>query len=88
MIERREQHEVQVDIDDDHRHPVAASRVFDGPQCCLAERAALSCDELDAGWAHAVTIFTPGMRPFTAFVVVGLMVIIVVAFVIRLAMWR
>ena len=84
MIECGEQCEVQVDVDDDHRHPIASSRVFDGLQRRLAERATVSRDELDAGCAHAVTIFAPGMRPFTAFIVVGLMVIIVVAFVIKL----
>ena len=41
-------------------------------------------EELDTGWAHAITIFRRAMRPFTAFVVIGLLVLIVVAFVIKL----
>lgn len=87
IIERREQRRIDVDIDDGHCHAVATSCRGDGLQRYVTERTVVSGDELDAGCGHVVTIFAPAMRPFTAFVVVGLMVIIVVAFVIKMTTW-
>lgn len=84
MVEDFQQGQIQIDVDDDHGDTVVPSRLVDESERSITERTTDPGQELDTGWAHAITIFRRAMRPFTAFVVIGLLVLIVVAFVIKL----
>jgi hypothetical protein len=84
MVEDFQQGQIQIDVYDDHGDTVVPSRLVDESERSITERTTAPGQELDTGWAHAITIFRRAMRPFTAFVVIGLLVLIVVAFVIKL----
>lgn len=84
MVEVSQQGQIQIDVDDDHGDTTVPSRLVDESERSITERTTDPGQELDTGWVHAITIFLRAMRPFTAFVVIGLLVLIVVAFVIKL----
>ncbi len=82
VVELGLQIEVEVDVDDPHRDPGPARCRFEQTPGVVAQGAPLAGEEVEHG--HRPTIVGFSMRPFTTLVVVGLLVLIVVAFVVKL----